>query len=47
MERSRYCNKCKSEVTKSDLEEYSYQCMNCDEDLYEFETSLQKECKSK
>jgi hypothetical protein len=34
----RRCNKCGSPVLKSDVEGYSYQCMNCDEDLYEFET---------
>lgn len=34
----KYCNKCNSKVIKSELEEYSYQCVECDEDLYEFET---------
>lgn len=34
----RYCNKCQTEVSKSDLEEYAYQCYECDEDLYEMET---------
>lgn len=34
----RICRKCGQVVSKSDLEEYSYQCENCDEDLYEFET---------
>ena len=32
------CNRCGSPVLKSDLDDYAYQCMNCDEDLYEFET---------
>ena len=32
------CNRCGSPVLKSDLDDYVYQCMNCDEDLYEFET---------
>ena len=36
--KNRYCNKCNSKVDKSELEEYSYQCLECDEDLYEFET---------
>jgi ribosomal protein L37AE/L43A len=36
----RCCNKCNSKVAKSDLKEYSYQCMECDEDLYEFETHI-------
>src|SRR5690606_12123886 len=32
------CNRCNNPVEKSFLEEYSYQCIVCDEDLYEFET---------
>lgn len=36
----RYCNRCDSKVSESDLDEYSYQCFECDEDLYEFETYL-------
>ena len=32
------CNRCGSPVLKSDLDGYVYQCMNCDEDLYSFET---------
>lgn len=32
------CNRCGSPVLKSDLDDYAYQCMNCDEDLYSFET---------
>lgn len=35
---TKYCNRCHSKVTKSDLEEYAYQCLECDEDLYEIET---------
>ena len=34
----RRCNRCGSPVLKSSVEGYSYQCMNCDEDLYEIET---------
>lgn len=34
----RYCNRCHHEVIESGLEEYAYQCKECDEDLYEFET---------
>lgn len=41
--KNRYCNKCNSKVIKSELKEYSYQCLECDEDLYEFETR----CKTK
>lgn len=41
----RVCRRCGSKVRKSDLEEYSYQCDECDEDLYEFETELVEETK--
>ena len=34
----RRCSRCGSLVLRSDVEGCSYQCMNCDEDLYEFET---------
>jgi hypothetical protein len=34
----RYCNRCNNEVIKSELEEYPFQCMHCDEDLYGIET---------
>lgn len=37
-EETKYCNRCDSEVAGSELEEYSYQCFECDEDLYAFET---------
>ena len=43
--RIRVCRRCGSKVRKSDLEEYSYQCDECDEDLYEFETELVEETK--
>ena len=32
------CNRCGSSVLKSDLEDYAYQCMFCDEDLLSIET---------
>lgn len=35
---NKYCNKCDHRVQKSELEDYSYQCIECDEDLYIFET---------
>ena len=35
---NRVCNRCGNHVLTSELEEYKYQCMHCDEDLYEFET---------
>lgn len=35
---TRRCNRCGSVVLRSELESYSYQCMNCDEDLYTIET---------
>lgn len=34
----RLCNRCGSHVLKSDLEQYPYQCLNCDEDMFECET---------
>lgn len=37
---NRYHNSCNNKVIASDLEEYSYQCLHCDEDLYEFETHV-------
>ncbi|WP_161568773.1 hypothetical protein [Exiguobacterium sp. SH5S4] len=35
---NRLCSRCDSQVYKSDLEDYSYQCFECDEDLYFIET---------
>ena len=32
------CNRCGSPVVRSGNPEYSYLCLECDEDLYEFET---------
>lgn len=32
------CNRCGSPVLRSDLDDYVYQCMSCDEDLYTIET---------
>ena len=32
------CSRCGSVVTISDLEEYTYQCKECEEDLYAIET---------
>ena len=31
------CNRCCSPVIKSDIAGFSYQCMNCDEDLFNIE----------
>lgn len=38
--KDRYCSRCGSPILKSDLEQYPYQCMTCDEDLFEFETTI-------
>ncbi|WP_256438039.1 hypothetical protein [Pontibacillus sp. ALD_SL1] len=38
MAEKRVCNRCGSKVENSELEEYEYQCFECDEDLYAFET---------
>lgn len=35
------CRKCGGKVYESDNPEYSYQCFNCDEDLYSFEVEAQ------
>ena len=34
----RLCKNCGKRLVKSDNEEYSWQCKNCDEDFYDFET---------
>lgn len=39
----RHCNRCGSCVLKSELEQYPYQCIYCDEDLFEIETYLDEE----
>lgn len=39
----RICRKCGHEVTKSEIEGYPYQCKECDEDLYTFETEQKGE----
>ena len=31
------CRFCGSPLYKSDLEEYTFECLNCDEDFYYFE----------
>lgn len=36
--RDRICRRCGRYVLTSELDEYKYQCVHCDEDLYEFET---------
>lgn len=35
------CRRCGSPVYESDIPEYSYQCFQCDEDLYSFEVEEQ------
>jgi len=37
MEKKKLCPKCKKPVIKSDNPEYSWQCLECDEDFYNFE----------
>lgn len=39
---NRCCNRCDSKVAKSKLQEYAYQCFECDEDLYTIETYIPK-----
>ena len=38
---NRICRRCRSPVWKSDNPKYSFQCLECDEDLFEFETDEQ------
>lgn len=33
----KYCGNCNHELIKSDLREYTYLCLECDENYYEFE----------
>ncbi|WP_278626802.1 hypothetical protein [Thomasclavelia cocleata] len=40
MTKVRVCNKCGFKVYESCLENYVYQCFECDEDLYSIETKL-------
>lgn len=39
---NRVCKRCGVKVTNSELEEYSFSCDNCDEDLFTFETEIVK-----
>lgn len=36
----RVCLRCGNKVEESELKDYSYQCLECDEDLFEFETEI-------
>lgn len=38
IEKGKFCPHCGRALCKSELEDYSYQCLSCDEDFYEFET---------
>lgn len=38
-----HCNRCGGHVLKSLQKDYTYQCLNCDEDLFEFETHVVEE----
>lgn len=40
MQPHRLCDRCGNYILKSDLEQYPYQCMYCDEDLFSIETHL-------
>ncbi len=37
-----YCPHCGNELEKSTVERYSWQCLNCDEDFYNFEVLTSK-----
>jgi len=34
------CKKCNNELILSEVEGYKWQCLECDEDFYEFEQDL-------
>jgi len=36
------CNRCNSTVEPSELKDYTYQCLECDEDLFTFETYVER-----
>ena len=37
----RICNRCKAEVrVEKEIEGYPYECLECDENMYEFETEI-------
>jgi hypothetical protein len=38
----RICRRCGTQVEPSNNPRYKWQCLNCDEDLYNFETELIK-----
>ena len=35
---NKHCIKCGNKLLESDLKEYEYLCLECDENFYEFET---------
>lgn len=37
MNKIKICPHCGAPVTKSDLPDYAWQCLDCDEDFYNFE----------
>ena len=39
----RVCNKCQTEVENEKVLDYPYYCPNCDENMYEIETTELKE----
>lgn len=39
---NRVCRRCGNPVYKSDVDDYSYVCYHCDENMYEFETEVIK-----
>jgi len=39
IERIHICNRCKEKVYPSEIKWYSFECDNCDESLFSFETT--------
>lgn len=43
MKTRRFCPKCGRMLIKSRMKDYSFQCMNCDEDFYRIEVLTKKQ----
>lgn len=43
----KFCPNCMQQLVKSETEGYTYQCLNCDEDFYNFEVYSAEEIKVK
>ena len=41
---NKHCVKCGNKLLVSDLKEYKYLCLECDENFYDFETLEERNC---